>query len=57
MNDVTRLLMAAEQGEHDAAERLLNVVYAELHRMAEQKLSGDARNHTLPATALVHERG
>jgi len=55
MNDVTRLLLAADQGEHDAAERLLNVVYAELHRMAEQKLSGDAGNHTLQPTALVHD--
>ena len=55
MNDVTRLLMAAEQGEPDAAEQLLNVVYAELHQMAEQKLSGDAGNHTLQPTALVHD--
>jgi RNA polymerase sigma factor (TIGR02999 family) len=57
MNDVTRLLRAAEQGEHDAAERLLNVVYAELHRMAQQKLSRDAGNQTLQPTALVHTRG
>ena len=55
MNDVTRLLMAAQQGEPDAAEQLLNVVYAELHRMAEQKLSGDAANQTLLPTALVHD--
>ena len=55
MNDVTRLLMAAGLGEHDAAEQLLNVVYAELHRMAEQNLSGDAANHTFQPTALVHD--
>jgi ECF sigma factor. len=55
MKDVTRLLLAAEQGEQDAAEQLLNVVYAELHQMAEQKLSGDAGNHTLQPTALVHD--
>ena len=55
MNDVTRLLMAAEHGEGDAAEQLLNVVYDELHRMAEQKLYGDAGNQTLQPTALVHD--
>src|SRR5262249_47426712 len=31
------------------------VVYDELHRMAEQKLSGDVRNQTLQPTALVHD--
>src|SRR5258706_2889149 len=55
MSDVTRLLEAAEKGESDAEERLLNLVYAELHRMAEHKLSGDAANHTLQPTALVHD--
>ncbi|PWU14498.1 MAG: RNA polymerase subunit sigma [Verrucomicrobia bacterium] len=55
MSDVTRLLEAAERGEPDAAEQLLNVVYAELHRMAEQKLSGDAGNRTFQPTALVHD--
>jgi RNA polymerase sigma factor (TIGR02999 family) len=54
MNDITRLLVAAERGEHDAAEQLLNVVYAELHRMAEHKLSGDS-GATLQPTALVHD--
>jgi hypothetical protein len=51
MNDVTRLLMAAEQGEQDAAEQLLNVVYAELHQMAEQKLRRCWQSHT-PADGL-----
>jgi len=55
MNDVTRLLEAAERGEQDVAEKLLDVVYAELHRMAEQKLSGDAGNRTFQPTALVHD--
>ncbi len=55
VSEVTQLLDAAERGEHDAAERLLEVVYGELHRMAEQKLSGDAGNHTFQPTALVHD--
>jgi RNA polymerase sigma factor (TIGR02999 family) len=55
MSDVTRLLEAAERGEREAGEQLLNLVYSELHRMAEQKLSGDAANFTLQPTALVHD--
>ena len=55
MGDVTRLLEAAERGERDADEQLLELVYAELHRMAEQKLSGEASNQTLQPTALVHD--
>ena len=55
MSDVTRLLEAAERGEADAQERLLHLVYSELHRMAEQRLAGDAANHTLQPTALVHD--
>jgi len=55
MSDVTRLLEASERGETNAQEQLLHLVYSELHRMAEQKLSGDAANHTLQPTALVHD--
>jgi RNA polymerase sigma factor (TIGR02999 family) len=55
MSDVTQLLAAASRGEAGAGEQLLNVVYAELRRIAEQKLSGDAAGHTLQPTALVHE--
>jgi RNA polymerase sigma factor (TIGR02999 family) len=55
MSNVTQLLEAAERGEHDASEQLLNVVYVELYRMAEQKLSGDAGKHTFQPTALVHD--
>jgi len=55
MSDITRLLEAAERGEREAEEKLLNLVYAELHRMAEQKLAGEAPGHTLQPTALVHD--
>ena len=55
MSDVTRLLEAAGRGEHDAEERLLNVVYAELHRMAEQRFASESPGHTLQPTVLVHE--
>jgi RNA polymerase sigma factor (TIGR02999 family) len=55
MSDVTRLLEAAGRGESDAGEKLLHVVYSELHRMAEQKLAGESPGQTLQPTALVHD--
>jgi RNA polymerase sigma factor (TIGR02999 family) len=55
MSDLTRLLEAAGRGESDAGEKLLHVVYSELHRMAEQKLAGEMPGHTLQPTALVHD--
>jgi len=55
VSDVTRLLEAAERGEAEAQEQLLKVIYAELHRMAEQKLAGELPGHTLQPTALVHD--
>ena len=55
MSQVTRLLEAAWRGERAAEEQLLKVVYAELHRMAEQRLSGDSANQTFQPTALVHD--
>ena len=54
MNEVTRLLAAAERGERNASEQLLNLVYAELHRMAEQKLAHES-GATLQPTVLVHD--
>jgi RNA polymerase sigma factor (TIGR02999 family) len=55
MPDVTQILRAAEQGDTDAAERLLPVVYAELRRVAAHKMAQEAPGHTLQPTALVHE--
>src|SRR6187200_1912631 len=55
MPDVTQILRAAEQGDTDAAERLLPVVYAELRRLAAYKMAQEAPGHTLQPTALVHE--
>ena len=52
---VTRLLADAQRGESAAVERLLPIVYAELHRIAEQQMAGERPDHTLQPTALVHE--
>jgi RNA polymerase sigma factor (TIGR02999 family) len=55
MSEVTRILSAIEQGEPQAAEQLLPLVYNELRRLAAQKLAQEKPGQTLEATALVHE--
>jgi RNA polymerase sigma factor (TIGR02999 family) len=55
MVDVTRILKAIEQGDVQATDDLLPVVYEELRILAAQKLSHERPGQTLQATALVHE--
>src|SRR5207247_6498938 len=55
MSDVTRLLSAIEQGDPQASEQLLPLVYDELRRLAAGKMAREAPGQTLQATALVHE--
>ena len=55
MSDVTRILNAIEQGDCQAANELLPLVYEELRRLASQKMSQERPGQTLQATALVHE--
>jgi RNA polymerase sigma factor (TIGR02999 family) len=55
MNDVTRILSAIEQGDPQAAEQLLPLVYDELRRLAAAKMAREKPGQTLQATALVHE--
>jgi RNA polymerase sigma factor (TIGR02999 family) len=55
MNDVTRILSAIDQGDPQAAERLLPLVYGELRKLAAQRLAREKAGQTLQATALVHE--
>ena len=55
MSEVTQILDAINQGDAEAPERLLTVVYDELRRIASAKLSGETPGQTLQATALVHE--
>jgi RNA polymerase sigma factor (TIGR02999 family) len=55
MTDVTRILSAIERGDPKAAEQLLPLVYAELRKLAAQKLAHEKPGQTLQATALVHE--
>src|SRR6476620_10083455 len=55
MSDVTRILSQIEQGDPQAAEKLLPLVYDELRRLAAAKLAHEKPEQTLQATALVHE--
>jgi RNA polymerase sigma factor (TIGR02999 family) len=55
MSDVTRILSAIEQGDPQASEQLLPLVYEELRRLAALKLAQEQPGQTLQATALVHE--
>lgn len=53
--DVTQLLLDWEEGDQAALERLMPLVYEELHRQAERFMRRERRDHTLQPTALVHE--
>jgi len=53
--DVTQLLSAMGAGEGRAAAELLPLVYDELRMLAERNLRHERPDHTLQATALVHE--
>jgi RNA polymerase sigma factor (TIGR02999 family) len=53
--DFTRLLDAVRGGERDALDRLLPIVYEELRAVAGRQLGRERPEHTLHATALVHE--
>src|SRR5262245_53450047 len=55
MSDVTRILSALEQGDPQASEQLLPLVYDELRKLAAQRLAQEKPGQTLQATALVHE--
>jgi RNA polymerase sigma factor (TIGR02999 family) len=55
MSEVTRLIDAAAAGDRQASSRLLPLVYDELRRLAEIRLTREPAGHTLQPTALVHE--
>ncbi len=55
MGDVTRILDRVQQGESQAAEELLPLVYEELRKLATVKMAQEVAGSTLQPTALVHE--
>src|SRR5690349_14943880 len=54
-SDVTILLRAWGQGDENALQRLMPLVYDQLHAAARRYLAGERAGHTLPTTALIHE--
>ena len=53
--EVTQLLHAMRTGDPAAAERLLPLVYNELHRLAQSYMRRERPDHTLQPTALINE--
>ena len=54
-DDITRLLQEIDEGREVAPERLFPLIYEELHGRANRLMSRERSDHTLQATALVHE--
>lgn len=53
--EVTSLLKKLADGDQDAGAKLVPLVYDELRRLAASRLRRERPNHTIQATALVHE--
>lgn len=53
--DITRLLRAASSGQRGDLDALLTAIYDDLRRLAASHMQGERRDHTLDATAVVHE--
>src|SRR5678815_1779840 len=53
--DVTDLLIDWSNGDEEALNKLMPLVYDELHRLASRYLRHERPGHTLQTTALVHE--
>ena len=54
-HEVTQLLRAWSEGDHEALDKLTPLVYDELHRAAHRYMAQERPGHTLQTTALVNE--
>ncbi len=54
-SQVTALLTRNDLSDEERQNQLLNLIYLELRTMAQRKMNSERNNHTLSATALVHE--
>jgi RNA polymerase sigma factor (TIGR02999 family) len=54
-HEVTQLLRAWSEGDERALEKLMPLVYDELHRLARRYMAGERPGHTLQTSALVNE--
>lgn len=53
--DVTELLLAYREGDKEAFDRIIPLVYNDLRRIARRQLGGHRRDQILDTTSLVHE--
>jgi len=53
--DITKLLSDWKNGDKEALDKLIPIVYNELYKIASNRLSQERSDHTLQATALVNE--
>ena len=54
-NEITQLLREWSEGDREALDELLPLVYDELHRQAARYRRRERPDHTLQTTALIHE--
>src|SRR5258707_12083199 len=54
-SEVSQLLQAWNDGDETALEKLMPLIYKELHRMARFYMARESPGHTLQTTALVNE--
>jgi RNA polymerase sigma-70 factor, ECF subfamily len=54
-HEVTQLLLAWNDGDQTALERLIPLVHAELHRIARRYMRNERAGHTLQTPALINE--
>lgn len=52
---LTQVLQQLSEGNHEAVDRLMPLVYDELRELAAQYMQREAKGHTLRSTALVNE--
>src|SRR6516165_8793853 len=53
--EITQLLLAWRNGDQEALDKLVPLVYVELRRLAARYMSRERSDHTLQTTALVNE--
>jgi RNA polymerase sigma-70 factor, ECF subfamily len=54
-HEVTGLLQAWSAGDEEALQKLVPLVYRQLHRAAQHYMAAERSGHSLQATALIHE--
>jgi RNA polymerase sigma factor (TIGR02999 family) len=54
-DDITEILAAASAGDSEASNKLVPLVYEELHRRADALMRRESAGHTMQATQLVHD--